>query len=85
MMSAIVPGSHSPPVGAHAVEHESDRQKLQENLLAAAKMCHARFGGKAELATDSDACVTHLCSAIEEILGHGLKSNRGEKINAALR
>ena len=85
MMSAIVPGSHNLSNSAHIVDHGDYRQKLQEDLLSAAKMCHARFGGKAELATESDLCVTKLCYVFEQIFNHGLRSNSSEKLSSALR
>lgn len=85
-MSAIVPGTHSVSESNHVVDHSAERAKLQENLLAAAKQCHARFGGKTELATESDACVKQLCGILEDILSHGLKVQHGtEKFNSALR
>ncbi|KAI1301756.1 Sorting nexin-29 [Halotydeus destructor] len=53
-----------------------ERQKLISNLLVAAKECLARFGGRSELATELDGRVIKLCTAIEDIFSHGLKSNR---------
>ncbi|KAI1296678.1 Sorting nexin-29 [Halotydeus destructor] len=53
-----------------------ERQKLVSNLLEAAKECLARFGGRSELATELDGRVMKLCTAIEDIFSHGLKSNR---------
>ena len=85
MMSAIVPGTHNFNDSNHTVDHDIDRQKLQQDLLTAAKQCHIRFGGKAELATESDSCVTQLCYAFEQIFNHGLKTNRNEKLNLSLR
>ncbi|KAJ8681191.1 hypothetical protein QAD02_016978 [Eretmocerus hayati] len=92
-MSAIVPGTHSEhndssgQITANAVtDHSEDKQKLQQDLLAAAKQCHVRFGGKAELATESDSCVNQLCYAFEKIFSHGLKANKtSEKSGSALR
>ncbi|XP_008212616.1 sorting nexin-29 isoform X2 [Nasonia vitripennis] len=88
MMSAIVPGAHNlnnDSSSTHIVDHEADRQRLQKELLAAAKLCHVRFGGKAELATESDACVTQLCYTFERIFTHGLKPRNTEKLQSALR
>lgn len=85
-MSAIVPGTHNVSESNNVVDRSAERVKLQENLLAAAKQCHARFGGKTELATESDPCVKQLCSTLEEILSHGLKPQQtNEKLNSALR
>ncbi|XP_011506155.1 PREDICTED: sorting nexin-29 isoform X2 [Ceratosolen solmsi marchali] len=85
MMSAIVPGTHSISDNPHVVDHAASRLKLQQDLLSTAKQCHIRFGGKAELATDSDACVTHLCNAFEQIFTHGLKISCTDKLNSTLR
>ncbi|XP_011308699.1 sorting nexin-29 isoform X2 [Fopius arisanus] len=82
MMSAMVPNpSETPP----EVNHGADRQKLQEEVLGAAKSCHVRFGGRMELATESDQCVSKLCQAFEAILRHGLKTKGIDKLNLALR
>ncbi|XP_012265722.2 sorting nexin-29 isoform X2 [Athalia rosae] len=85
MMSAIVPGVHNLSEVTPEYDHAADRKKLQEDLLAAAKKCHLRYGGKAELATDSDACVTQLCCMFELIFNHGLRANKVDKLNSALR
>ena len=90
-MSAVIAGSNN--------QYHDDEQQLQENdnhteeklnlhreLLSASKKCHIRFGGKNELATESDICVSHLCTAFENIFNHGLKSyTRMDKFNSALR
>lgn len=85
MMSAIVPGAHNLSESVNERDTAVEREKLQENLLAAAKNCHLRFGGKAELATDSDPCVTQLCYNFELVFKHGLRANRADKLNSALR
>lgn len=82
MMSAIAPGQFDPVT---VVDHVADREKLQENLLAAVKLCHVRFGGRMELATESDQCVSRLCHAFEVIFRHGLKVKTTEKLNSAIR
>ncbi|KAG7202871.1 hypothetical protein KM043_010019 [Ampulex compressa] len=84
MMSAIVPGTHNVDTNQNC-DHNADKQKLLEDLLSAAKKCHIRFGGRAELATETDICVTHLCHIFEQIFSHGLRTNCIEKINSALR
>ena len=85
-MSAIIPSSHVNDSNPTLIDHTTIREKLQENLLTAAKICHTRFGAKSELATESDKCVTQLCYAFEQILSHGVRySNQTEKFNAALR
>lgn len=65
---------------------EREKTKLVDELLAAAKQCHKRFGGKAELATESEACVRDLCLAFERIFGHGLQQRaESSELAAALR
>ncbi|CAK9822372.1 Sorting nexin-29 [Anthophora retusa] len=85
MMSAIVPSTHNVIDSNQSYDHAAERQKLLEDLLAAAKKCHIRFGGRTELATESDICVTQLCYIFESIFTHGLHTNCIEKINSALR
>lgn len=55
--------------------YANERQSLQTRLLDAVKQCQVRFGGRTELATDSDARVSCLCSAWETVLLHGLRGN----------
>ncbi|XP_072743387.1 sorting nexin-29 isoform X2 [Anoplolepis gracilipes] len=78
-MSAIVPNTHN------IIDHAAEKEKLLEDLLVSAKECHVRFGGRAELATESEACVVKLCHIFESIFDHGLKTNYIEKINSAFR
>lgn len=85
MMSAIVPGSQSNVEPTQEPDHTVNRAKLQEDLLAAAKLCHVRFGGRLELATESDACVSRLCYTFESIFRHGLRPKGIDKLNSALR
>lgn len=85
MMSAIVPSTHNVVDISQSCDHAAERQKLLEDVLAAAKKCHIRFGGRTELATESDICVTQLCHIFESIFSHGLRTNCIEKINSALR
>ncbi|KMR03603.1 sorting nexin-29 [Lasius niger] len=76
---AIVPNTHN------IIDHAVEKEKLLEDLLMSAKECHIRFGGRAELATESEACVAKLCHIFESIFDHGLKTNYIEKINSAFR
>ncbi|CAL7950089.1 unnamed protein product [Xylocopa violacea] len=85
MMSAIVPSTHNVIDSNQSYDRTAERQKLLEDLLAAAKKCHVRFGGRTELATESDICVTQLCHVFESIFNHGLRTNCIEKINLAIR
>lgn len=57
--------------------YQSERQAILSRLLDAVKQCQVRFGGRSELATDSDSRVSCLCAAWESALNHGLrKSNK---------
>jgi sorting nexin-29 len=47
---------------------------LLSELLEAVKQCQIRFGGRAELATESHPRVAILCNRIEAALCHGLRS-----------
>ncbi|XP_078041942.1 sorting nexin-29 isoform X3 [Augochlora pura] len=84
MMSAIVPGTHVIDAN-QTYDHAIERQTLLEDLLATAKKCHIRFGGRTELATESDICVKQLCHIFESVFSHGLRTNYIEKLNSALR
>ncbi|KAL5018144.1 hypothetical protein ScPMuIL_003866 [Solemya velum] len=55
--------------------HLNERQSLSTRLLDSVKQCQVRFGGRAELATDSDSRISCLCSSWEAALDHGLKNN----------
>ncbi|KAM5328872.1 sorting nexin-29 isoform 3-T4 [Glossophaga mutica] len=59
------------------------RQFLLERLLDAVKQCQIRFGGRKEIASDSDSRVTCLCAQFEAVLQHGLKRSRGLALTAA--
>ncbi|XP_058795776.1 sorting nexin-29 isoform X2 [Phymastichus coffea] len=56
---------------------ERERVALAEELQAAAEQCRRRFGGRAELATEAEACVLQLCAALERALEHGLARGPG--------
>lgn len=49
------------------------RQQLLETLLDSVKKCQIRFGGKAELATESNEAVADTCAKFEAALQHGMK------------
>ncbi|XP_018426005.1 PREDICTED: sorting nexin-29-like [Nanorana parkeri] len=59
------------------------RQFLMERLLDAVKQCQIRFGGRKEIASDSDSRVICLCAQFESVLQHGLKRSRGLALTAA--
>ncbi|EEC02552.1 conserved hypothetical protein [Ixodes scapularis] len=44
--------------------------------------CQIRFGGRKELATESDSRVVNLCTQFEAVLQHGMKKSKGLKIAA---
>ncbi|XP_069501695.1 sorting nexin-29 isoform X2 [Ambystoma mexicanum] len=59
------------------------RQFLLERLLDAVKQCQIRFGGRKEIASDSDSRVICLCAQFESVFQHGLKRSRGLALTAA--
>ncbi|XP_031800262.1 sorting nexin-29 isoform X5 [Sarcophilus harrisii] len=63
--------------------NDTKRQFLLERLLDAVKQCQIRFGGRKEIASDSDSRVTCLCAQFESVLQHGLKRSRGLALTAA--
>ena len=50
------------------------RQELLDGVLSAAKSCQNKFGKRTELATDSNEEIKILCTKLEMIFLHGLKS-----------
>ncbi|XP_038130098.1 sorting nexin-29 [Cyprinodon tularosa] len=62
---------------------DEKRQHLLERLLDAVKQCQIRFGGRKEIATDSDSRVICLCAQFEAVLQHGLKKSKGLALTAA--
>uniref|UniRef100_A0A8C9F820 Sorting nexin 29 n=1 Tax=Pavo cristatus TaxID=9049 RepID=A0A8C9F820_PAVCR len=63
--------------------NDAKRQFLLERLLDAVKQCQIRFGGRKEIASDSDSRVTCLCAQFEAVLQHGLRRSRGLALTAA--
>uniref|UniRef100_A0A7N6AUY3 Sorting nexin 29 n=1 Tax=Anabas testudineus TaxID=64144 RepID=A0A7N6AUY3_ANATE len=64
-------------------QSDTKRQHLLERLLDAVKQCQIRFGGRKEIATDSDSRVICLCAQFEAVLQHGLRKTRGLALTAA--
>ncbi|KAL4624527.1 sorting nexin-29, partial [Arapaima gigas] len=64
-------------------QNDTKRQHLLERLLDAVKQCQIRFGGRKEIASDSDSRVICLCAQFEAVLQHGLRKNRGLALTAA--
>ncbi|XP_057681536.1 sorting nexin-29 isoform X2 [Corythoichthys intestinalis] len=65
------------------VQSDAKRQNLLERLLDAVKQCQIRFGGRKEIATDSDSRVICLCAQFEAVLQHGLRKSSGLALTAA--
>lgn len=68
MMAAVLPSS-TPALASKSDE----RHRILNELLDAVKQCQIRFGGRAELATESDLRVAVLCNRLEAALSHGLR------------
>uniref|UniRef100_A0A3P9PRU2 Sorting nexin 29 n=1 Tax=Poecilia reticulata TaxID=8081 RepID=A0A3P9PRU2_POERE len=66
-----------------AQQNDAKRQNLLERLLDAVKQCQIRFGGRKEIATDSDSRVICLCAQFEAVLQHGLRKSKGLALTAA--
>nr|XP_015215683.1 PREDICTED: sorting nexin-29 isoform X2 [Lepisosteus oculatus] len=66
-----------------AQQNDIKRQHLLERLLDAVKQCQIRFGGRKEIASDSDSRVICLCAQFEAMLQHGLRRSRGLALTAA--
>ncbi|XP_033887227.3 sorting nexin-29-like isoform X1 [Acipenser ruthenus] len=64
-------------------QNDAKRQHLLERLLDAVKQCQIRFGGRKEIASDSDSRVICLCAQFEAVLLHGLRRSRGLALTAA--
>ncbi|XP_056627137.1 sorting nexin-29 [Triplophysa dalaica] len=64
-------------------QNDVKRQNLLERLLDAVKQCQIRFGGRKEIASDSDSRVICLCAQFEVVLQHGLRKSRGLALTAA--
>lgn len=77
MMAAIVHNSHDDV-------HGEERQRLLAELLEAVKQCQIRFGGRSELATESDPHVSVLCKCLEAVFSHGLRSRPAYKNSSTL-
>lgn len=70
LMSTIISNpSNQPPI-----DHNEEADKLLTKLLNYVKECQRKYGGKTELATEFDNCVAGLCSSLELIFMHGLRT-----------
>ncbi|MGH0130125.1 UNVERIFIED_CONTAM: hypothetical protein FKN15_041176 [Acipenser sinensis] len=73
--------AEAPALGTQ--QNDAKRQHLLERLLDAVKQCQIRFGGRKEIASDSDSRVICLCAQFEAVLLHGLRRSRGLALTAA--
>ncbi|XP_059482637.1 sorting nexin-29 [Neocloeon triangulifer] len=85
MMSAVIPPGSLSSNSALEQQQEDERQKLLASLLKSVKACQTRFGGRSQLATESEPCVAVLCTALEAVLLHGLKMRPGNGQASTLR
>lgn len=69
-MSTIIQSSTS----ALPVDHGKEADDLLTILLNYVKECQKKYGGKTELATEFDTCVAGLCSSLEKVFYHGLRT-----------
>lgn len=63
----------------------AEKETVLSELLNAVKQCQIRFGGRAELATESDSRVAVLCNTLEAALSHGLRPKPVSKANSTFR
>uniref|UniRef100_A0A8C5N4C1 Sorting nexin 29 n=1 Tax=Gouania willdenowi TaxID=441366 RepID=A0A8C5N4C1_GOUWI len=68
-----IPSTHTTSVSVR-------RQSL---CVCACMSCQIRFGGRKEIATDSDSRVICLCAQFETVLQHGLRKSKGLALTAA--
>ena len=62
-----------------------EKQKLLDALLESVKKCQVRFGGKSELATESEDVIANLCARFEDICNHGLKRSNEPPLTSSLK
>ena len=84
MMSTLMSVSGGGSCGSNA-SHSKDRQQLMSDLHDAVKKCQVRFGGRAELATESDPHVATLCCCLEGALAHGLRAKPLNKASSTFK
>ncbi|XP_042893596.1 sorting nexin-29-like isoform X2 [Penaeus japonicus] len=65
--------------------HNSKKESLLSSLLTAVQGCQVRFGGRAELATETDDRVASLCTSLESALSYGLKPRSPNRGLAAIK
>lgn len=85
MMSTVMAVSGGSPGLGRSGSHSKDREQLMSDLHDAVKKCQVRFGGRAELATESDHHVAALCQRLEAALSHGLRAKPLNKSSSAFK
>ncbi|XP_053642000.1 sorting nexin-29 isoform X2 [Cherax quadricarinatus] len=65
--------------------HSIKREELLSGLLSTVQGCQVRFGGCAELATETDERVASLCAKLECALSYGLKLRSPSRGLAAIK
>lgn len=84
-MSTIMAVSGGPQTGGSSGSPVKEREQLMADLHDAVKKCQVRFGGRAELATESDPHVATLCCRLEAALSHGLRAKPLNKSSSTLK
>lgn len=85
MMSTLMSVSGGGPSGSSGSSRSIEREQLMTDLHDAVKKCQVRFGGRAELATESDPHVASLCCRLEAALSHGLRAKPLNKTSSAFK
>lgn len=84
-MSTVMAVSGGSQASGSVGSHSNDREQLMSDLHDAVKKCQVRFGGRAELATESDPHVAALCCRLEAALSHGLRAKPLNKSSSAFK
>lgn len=61
-------------ISPNVYNKSNESEKILRQLLECVQDCQKRYGGKTELATELDSCVTGLCFSLEAIFCHGLRN-----------
>ncbi len=85
MMSTVMALAGGPQTGGSSGSPTEERAQLMADLHDSVKKCQARFGGRAELATESDPHVAALCCCLEAALSHGLRAKPLNKSSSAFK
>lgn len=74
LMSTIINSPSNQPT----LDTKEEADRLLKKLLNYVKECQRKYGGKTELATEFDNCVAGLCTSLEFIFMHGLRTKPQE-------